>query len=203
MSSSAIELHTEHLRRELGAAITVNVRLHDRAKGNRLVLLQSEDSAKHKTTQSLAFTRLHTALWDPAIHKIDDLLRSGGLMGETFKAHGYTVAQHRLLRLRLPLLSRRLARLYGYSIWKLAEIECYEFWADAFCYGTVIEIKHPHRTKAPARPTNGSRLLLNRLGAANTPHALLRGLSMCYGAVKSIGMYVRMHRWLGQLAPSS
>lgn len=203
MSSTAIELHTEHLRRELGAAITANVRLHNRAKGNRLVLLQSEDAAKRKTTQSLAFTRLHTKLWDPAIHKIDDLLRSGGLMGETFKAHGYNVQQHRLLRLRLPLLSPRLARLYGYSIWKLAEIECYEFWADAFCYGTVIEVKHPRRIKAPARPTSGSCLLLQRLGSYNIPQLLLRGLSVSYGVIKSIVMYARMHRWLGQLSPSN
>lgn len=174
-----IELHTERLRQELGAPIVANVRLHDRAKGLRLVLLESFDHARHRRTpQAVAFARLHTATWSPAIHAIDELLRGGGLMGETFRGHGYDIQQRRLWHVRLPLLSPHLARLYGRSIWHLAEVECYEFWAGRSHYSTVLEIKHPDRNPAPPRPND-------------TPYTFRQRF---YDVMQSIGLYIQAHR---------
>lgn len=174
-----IELHTERLARELGAPIVANVRLHDRIKGRRLVLLESfNHHRRRRTPQSVAFTQLRTSLWDSAIHAVDKQLESGGLMGETFRKHGYNVQQRRLLHLRLPILNPRIARLYERSIWHWAEVECYEFWAGTIHYGTVLEIKHPDRGPAPPRPNVHPRVFGQRFR----------------DALRSITLYFQTHR---------
>ncbi|HEX6258711.1 MAG TPA: hypothetical protein VFZ48_04480 [Candidatus Saccharimonadales bacterium] len=84
-------------------------------------------------------------------------IRLGGLMGKTFRAHGFAVDQNRLLLVRRPLphyICKRLDVPQGSK----GYVEVYEFFAGPHCYGIVIEYVKDTAV-LPPRPARGSRFV--------------------------------------------
>lgn len=159
-----IELHTDRLRNEVKAdEIVCEVLRHDVEQRKRLVNIVSVSSGK-RTVQTVAYTLLMPHMWTPEVSTVDLQLKHGSLMGETFRRHGFTVRQNRLLRIRMPLLNRAVARQFHAKLWRLSEVEVYEFWASNSLYGIVVEIKHPQRQQTPTRRSGGHHAALPHLG---------------------------------------
>lgn len=202
------QLQTDKLLQETGATRIACEVLHHHIKDrHRLVILSAVGHELH-TPQSVAYTLLAPTGWSSQIHVIDQLLSKGCLMGQTFRQHGYDVRQNRLFRIRLPLISSRIAALYNCSRWRLAEVECYEFWAGNTLYGTVLEIKAPGRKLAPSRRRLGSYSALQCIGIREElfqswltqeatiimkhwPHI---ACAWVWGLLVSIKFYFRTHR---------
>jgi hypothetical protein len=168
-----LELQTDRLKREVGASfVTCDVLRHDVAARNRLVVLstgtRNQPVHESKAPQTVAHALLSPEGWTPQVAAIDDELAKGKLMGETFRAHNMTVRQNRLFKRRLPLEDKCLADLYQVPPGTLAEVECYEFWADTVLYAVVTEIKNPARTQTPQRPQLGLASFLHSQGVEHS-----------------------------------
>jgi len=159
-------LQTDILRNE-SRADTISCRVIHHDEQHRLVVIESA-SAGETTPQSVAYTRLSPSTWPRTVADVNEALKDGALMGETFRAAGYTVRQNRLLEIKLPILSRTLASLYSSPRWRLTTIECYEFWVNDVLYGTVLEIKAPSRRHSPQRQWLGTYWLLRQTGVPET-----------------------------------
>lgn len=164
----AIELQTDLLRKDVGSdSVVCDVLRHNVEQRSRLVTIVSLHDGK-STTQAIAYTLLAPHAWTEDIARIDQLLKRGSLMGETFRSEGYAIRQNRLLHLRLPVVRQDFARQFNCSWWNLACVEAYEFWADDSLYGIVLEIKNPHRRLVPQRPCMGLYAILRRTGYTTT-----------------------------------
>lgn len=189
------ELHTDRLRRETGADICCDVLRHNVSTKTRLAVLSAVHQTGAATPQTLAYTRLATHTWDARIKAVDSLLQRGNLMGETFRKQGLHVSQNRLFRVRLPLWSRRIRRLFDAQWWQWTEVECYEFWAGQHLYGTVVEIKRPTRRQKLTRPKLGSWRFWSRRGVDHTIFAKQLQADRPVPAPRPARIRARVHGW--------
>lgn len=197
------ELQTDRLRQETGASrITCRVLHHNPPERQRLTIVEAL-VYEIAIPQSVAYTLLAPASWPAKIRTLDRLMRYGSLMGETFRSHGFEVRQNRLFRARMPILNKKIARLYQCSRFRLTEVECYEFWVSDILYGTVFEIKAPGRRQAPTRRRLGSYHALRFTGVSDTlfhqwlrfgapihwQHRPLLVLARIWGFLQSVRLY--------------
>lgn len=199
----AIELHTDRLRKETNAdEVVCAVLQHDVERRNRLITIDSIKGGK-RTVQTIAYTFLMPHRWAAEVKTVDRLLKNGGLMGETFRRNGFTIRQNRLVRVRLPLLSRAFADKFSCSRWRFSEVEVYEFWASSSLYGFVVEIKNPATKHALPRKSVGLHSLHRHLGVTTKhmfdwldgvrpmPNVMHLALAHIAGVITSFYLYLR------------
>ena len=149
-------LHTDLLEKQFGP-IHISVIRHDRS-GDRIREAKLLDTKN--ILRTYAITLLEYDANDPEIGGIDEEIRLGGLIGKTFRSHGYAIKRNAIdsFEISLPLWLQK-EFMTSKTIAQVKLTECYVGKeGDALHrYGTLMEISHPDFIETAQFQTYNSR----------------------------------------------